>query len=156
MKKSIIISLIFILIPITVFARYYEKTEKIIGKGTIAEPIIIVENISNTKKVEVNKNTKEEYIFKVKNYYIDKNENKKISEVGFYYTINVINKDSNFPIAYKLLDEENKEIDLSKLVIKKDELYEKTFKLVIYWEDKEKASEQDEIEVEVKASQMLT
>lgn len=167
MKQKIVVILIIILIIClsqNTFSRFYEKLEKTLIKAEIAEPIIKFESMNETIKVNnFNKNVDEkEYTFKIKNYEIIEDGKKKISEVSFDYVIEINNKNNNFPVKYKLYDKQNgEEIILNgnksnKINIKKEKEFEKTYKLVVMWDETKKmdASEKStDIEILVRASQ---
>lgn len=167
MKKIQIIKIlasffiIIVVIQTNSFARYYESLNKITGKATIAEPIIKVENLQETIIENINKNSKEkEYYFNVKNYLINEKNNKKITEVDFDFFIEIKNSDTNFPIKYKLIDCENSEELLnnksitSKIHINRNVEFNKTYKLVIEWDDRENIqSVTDNIDIVVSVSQ---
>lgn len=162
--KILVISLIFICfyLQLPTFARYYESIENILGQGVIAEPIIIVENLSDTISMEVNKKTEvKEYNFIIKNYELDSSNNKKISEVDFCYDISIQNYDDNFPIEYELYDcitgEEllNGRNNSDKFQILKNVEFEKEYKLVVSWKDKNDMSSIDDIDIIINISQVL-
>ena len=161
-KICLLLILIFILIPIITYARYFEKIEAIKGKATIAEPIFIVESLSEKIISEINKESGEkEYIFKIKNY-IKENENKKrICEVNMSYNIEIINKNDSFPVKYELYeinstenlienDNKTKEIDILKNVE-----YEQTYKLVATWQEKDlDLASNDNVRIIINSSQI--
>ena len=107
LKLMLIISLIILLIfsQKTVFARYYQALEKTSAKATIAEPIIKVEALQEAIIMEINKESEiKQYSFIIKNYELDSNNTKRITEVGFLYDIEIKNSSENFPIRYELYD----------------------------------------------------
>lgn len=165
MKKIAVLIINFIILCIFLqlpsFARYYELLNNIVGRATIAEPIIKVENLQDTIKTEVNKETtNKEYYFIVKNYEIDSFNNKRISEVDFYYDIEIKNYDDNFPVEYKLYDCDTGEELLNgnnisdKFEIEKNVEYERKCKLIINWNSKEEMSSIDDIDIIINVSQI--
>lgn len=158
-KMILIISLLLISYSIPIFARYYETLESFSGKAIIAEPIIKVEPLQETIKMEVNKESViKEYKFIVKNYEVSENI-KRINEVDFLYDIEIKNSDENFPIKYELFEvETGKEIlnGLNKvqgLEILKNVEYEKEYKLQVTWKNKENMSSENNIDIVITASQ---
>lgn len=109
LKLIFLISLVIICFSNPIFARYYETLQSFSGKATIAEPIIKIENLQDTIKMEVNKESNiEEYNFIIKNYELEENQ-KRINEVYFEYSIEIKNTCENFPIRYELYDVESGE-----------------------------------------------
>lgn len=107
LKVMLIISfaLCLIFFEPQIFARYYETLDTITAEATIAEPIIKVEALQDTIKMEINKESNiTQYSFIVKNYEIDSNNKKRINEVDFLYDIEIKNSSENFPIRYELYD----------------------------------------------------
>lgn len=95
----------FVFVQEPIFARYYDSIGKIIGKATIAEPIIKVEALQDTIIMEVNRKSNiSQYNFVIKNYEIDSKNNKRINEIDFLYDIEIKNSTKNFPIRYELYD----------------------------------------------------
>ena len=156
-KILLIISLIIISLNICCYARYYEKIGTIQGKGTIAEPIVIVEGLQDTINLEINKNTEPvQYSFVVKNYKIDSDKNKKISEVDFSYNIVVKSSSSNFPARFELYDFDSGEKISSenKFDILKNIEYEKKYKVIVYWNKLEgEMSSLSDVDILVNVSQ---
>ena len=161
-QSCFIIILIIILIPLVVNARYFEKLQNIRGKAFIAEPIFKVENLQETITETINKETQiKDYIFKIKNYeLLQDGKNKRISEVDMEYNIQIVESDSKFPIMYELYElEDNKNLldNTNKTVnykISKNIEYEKTYKLVVCWKNKqENLSNEDVVKIVVNSSQ---
>lgn len=168
MKKKIVIIIIIIFIILfekKVCARYYEQLEKIFIKSEIAEPIIKFENMQETIIInDFNKNIGEkEYFFKIKNYEISEENEKRISEVSFNYFIEIKNKNNNFPVKYKLYDYNKEEMILTnnktnKFNIEKNKEYEKIYKLVVSWDENRNISNLEnntDIEILVIVSQII-
>lgn len=168
-KNKIIVVLIIILITFftqNTFAKFYEKLEKTLIKAEIAEPIAIFESVSETVKINnFNKYSGEkEYIFKIKNYDILENGERRISEVNFNYFIEIKSTNSNFPIKYKLIDmQNNEEIELinnksNEISMKSEKEFEKGYKLVIMYDETKKVDTNEksaDIEILVKISQSM-
>lgn len=162
-KISIFVICIILVCPVIVRARYFEKIENIQGKGIIAEPIFKVESLQEIVTETINKKTKpKEYVFKVKNYVFENNGNsKRISQVDMSYNIQVINEKSNFPVRYELYEfETNQNIintngKTEDIFIKKDIEYEKKYRLVVFWENKEGLLENnDNIKIIINSNQI--
>lgn len=158
MKKSLIISILIIIIPISVFARYKEEIAKVKTNGIIAEPIVRIEELSEHQVSKMNKNSVKEYKFKVCNYY-DYKETLRISEVNFKYNIEVISTNANFPVKYELYDSDNTELLTGKnitsdFIIHRNGVYEKEYKLIVYWEDKEEPANDTDIKIRINAFQI--
>ena len=104
--KLIIITMFFIMLVLIRFS--VSKYKTMItgnGRGNVAEPIIVLEKdtVINT---EYNKKTGTlEYFFNIKNY-----NSEKINEVECFYNIEIIQDNTNFPIAYKLIDLSNNSV----------------------------------------------
>ena len=158
-KKLLIVSIFIISINICSFARYYEKIGAIQGRATIAEPIVIVEGLQDTISLEINKNTKPiQYCFVVRNYKTDSENNKKISEVDFFYNIVVKSSSTNFPVKFELYDFDSGEkiSNESKFDMLKDVEYEKKYKLIVYWNDlQSEMSSLTDVSVLVNVSQKI-
>ena len=99
----IIVSLL--LITNTSYCRYYERIESIYVSEK-AEPVVRVEKVSDKMiNHDYTKNSANlEYIFLIKNYYVDESGSKKISEVSFDYEIKIIESNNKFPVKYYLFD----------------------------------------------------
>lgn len=159
LKIILIASFMLFAFSTPIFARYYETLQQFTGKATIAEPIIKVEALKDKISMQVNReSTIEEYNFCIKNY-INESKGKRINEVDFLYDIEIINSNENFPIKLELY-EVGKEKELlngtskvSGLEIKKNLEYEKQYKLLAYWESKENMSDENSIDIVIKASQ---
>lgn len=168
MKKTLILKILLSILIILFFiqnysiAQYNEILNKIFVNGTIARPIIVVEKLQDTVIAKIDKDSEnKEYYFKVKNYIINESEEKIITEVDFDFSIEIKNSNNNFPIKYELYDCENKKRllngkDISeKIYINKNIEFEKTYKLVVSWEDKkELVGNLDDIEVIVNIEQI--
>ena len=104
--RLIIITMLFIMLVLIRFSvSKYKSMINGNGRGNVAEPIIVLEKdtVINT---EYNKKTgKLEYFFNIKNY-----NSEKINEVECFYNIEIIQDNTNFPIAYKLIDLSNNEV----------------------------------------------
>ena len=148
--------IIFILNPINVFARYYEKIGNIWCYMDIAQPIVEIEK-SNTIVKEINSNSKiEEFYFTIKNY-----NKTKISEIDFLYDIEIKNANNNFPIEYKLYDcisgdevlnGTNKTLqEEMKKYIKVNNKY----RLVILWKDKINQNSSTDIDIIINVIQNI-
>ena len=158
MKKSLIISILIIIIPITAWARYQSETSTVKTNGIIAEPIVRIEEIDQHQIYEMNKQSVEEYRFKVCNY------NKigdiaRISEINFKYNIEIVNTNSNFPIRFELYNSNNNEIlngknITSDFLIQRNNIYEKEYRLIIYWEDKTELANTTDVNIKVNAFQI--
>ncbi len=146
-----------------VMAKYYEMLNKVFVRSTIAQPIIVVQNLQDTVISEMNKKSgNKEYYFKIKNYK-QENSQKQITEVDFDCYIEIKNSNIYFPIKYELYDCSNNEMILEteniskKIHIEKDVEFEKNYKLVVSWDNKEIVQgELDEIEIEVHIVQANT
>lgn len=162
-KKILIIILIFIIgvFPIKVFSRYYQKNQNIKLYLKMAEPIIKVEPKQNTIIKKVNANTQiEEYHFIIKNYDIIDN-NKKISEVGFSFNVEIKSSNNQFPIRYEIFDclsekeimqEDNKTSNIS---INKNEEFERCYKLCLKYDKEKKSKVTNEIDIVVNIEQEM-
>jgi hypothetical protein len=162
LKNSLVVLLIILVIlgiPNVSRARYYEFLNMMSVRANIAEPIIQVESLQNKIIQSINKESEiQEYLFVVRNY---ENENsKKISEVDFSYTIEIISSNENFPIKIELYDvQDNLEILNGKnisenIFIKKEIEYEKQYKLVVTWEKtNNELSDSDNIHIVVNVNQ---
>ena len=162
-RFCIIILSFIVLIPLVVNARYFEKIENIKGKATIAESIFKVENLQETITDTINKESPaKEYVFNIKNYVLENNGiTKRISQVDMAYNIEIINEKQNFPIKYELYEEGKSQNLLNEngktedIFISKDIEYLKTYKLVVYWENKEGTLENtDNVKIIVNSSQV--
>lgn len=169
MKKIQIVKILLSMIAIIflmqgkAMAKYYEMLNKIFVRTTIAEPIIVVENVQDTVISEMNKRSEnKEYYFKIKNYKQENNE-KKTTEVDFDCYIEVKNSNIYFPIKYELYDCSNNEMILEtkneskKIHIEKNIEFEKNYKLVVSWDNKEIVQGNvDDIEIEIHIVQANT
>lgn len=162
-KLSIVVAIILI-IPTISFARYYEKIQNIKANATIAEPIFKVENHREKINQTIDKESYiEEYTFSIKNYEIDSiTNNKRISQVDLEYMIEIINEKENFPIEYKLYEVDNNlEIlnnqNKTELIrIDSNIEYERTYKLVVLWSEKDKELDSNtSLKICVNASQVM-
>lgn len=155
LNKIPVILLAVVLLQITSLSnsKYSTNIEQK-GKAVIAEPIIILESFENDDKFVNKLDFPLEYQFKIKNY----NDN-KINEVDFLYNIEVIESNSNFPIKYKIIDTtNNKEIALNNnitenLKIQKQVKDEKTFKIILEWEEKENMPEEIDLKLKLNLKQ---
>ena len=147
-----------------VIAKFYEKLEKIKVSFTIAEPIFKVEQIQETINIKnFNKENQKEYIFKIKNFETESENKKRISKVSFEIIIEILNSNSNFPVNYKLYAD-NEEIILKEnksetIFIEKDIEFEKTYKLVVFYQEKlnvKKTNNESNIEILIKSNQVLS
>lgn len=156
-KKALIVSTILLLIPINAFAVYYSLNEiKVTGK--IAEPIILFEEIDQYQNVEFYKGSTKEYKFKIKNYYLDNSNLKRINNVNLSYNLEII-YNSDFPIEVELYDSNNKELlkgenTTPQMNLKNGIESEDIYKLIVYWNEKEKMSANTDISIKVNASQI--
>ena len=157
--RFIIITFLFItLFNNFCYARYTELINSGSYYATIAEPYFVVIPIQETYVFEANKqNINKEYFFIVKNY--DDN-NKKASEVDLEFDIEISLSNTNFPVSYKLFDcTTNEELLLDnsnktqKIFIGKNILFERQYKLVTSWCDKQNMSENVEIYIIINSSQ---
>ena len=156
MKKKNIFLLIIIIIISSYKSFCYARYNEFLGQtkyyASIAEPIFIVQPIQDIVSIDVNKeyennisrdradseNVIKEYIFMVKNY--DNVENNiRISEIDIKFKIKILIENNLFPIELKLYDcLSNEEIILdesncsSEIVIEKNVLFEKQYKLIVY------------------------
>ena len=164
MKRKIIIFILILIItiPLIANARYFEKIENIVGKAKIAEPIFKVENLQDAIIQTVNKESViKEYVFKIKNFELENNgSSKRISQVDMLYNIEIDKRAANFPIQYELYEinstenllQDNKKTQDFK--ISKDLEYEKTYKLIANWQDREGILDADDIvEIKINATQ---
>lgn len=160
-KNNKFIILTFLLITLFdnfSYARYYETINAGSYYAKIAEPIFMVLPIQETYEFEANEqNINKEYYFIVKNY--DDN-NPKVSEVDLEFDIEIELSNNNFPVSFKLYDcISNEEIILDslnrteKIFIEKNTVFERQYKLVTYWNEKQEMSENVEINIVVNASQ---
>ncbi len=168
MKKTLILKILLSTLVILLFIQNYSVAQyngilnKIFVNGTIARPIIVVEKLQDTVIAKMDKDSEnKEYYFKVKNYIINQSKEKIITEVDLNFSIEIKNSNSNFPIKYELYDCENEEKllnggDISeKICINKNIEFEKTYKLVVSWEDKnELVGNLDDIEIIVNIEQI--
>ena len=154
---------IMILFPVIVNARYFEKLENFEGRGTIAEPIFKVEKLQDTINTTINKESGiQEYIFKIKNFVLeDDGISKRISQVDMIYNIEIINEKENFPVRYELyeLDTDQNLLNengiIKDIVINKNIEYEKNYRLVVFWENKDGILENtDNIKIIINSSQL--
>lgn len=162
-KLKIVIFSIAILIVFqsSSFARYYESLKNIYGKATIAEPIVKVEALQEPIITEFNKNTQaKEYYFTIKNYEINSNNEKRISEVDFEFAIQIKNSENTFPIKYELYEcDTGNEIlngnnTTEKIVMEKSKVFDKKYKLKVLWNSNIQAiAANDNIEIIVEAFQ---
>lgn len=160
-KRIFIIFVLIIMIAnIPCLARYY-KNIKCSYSTSIAYPIVRVENVSNmVENLDYNKNCQElEYIFDVKNYYLE-NESITISEVDFDYEVEIVESNVHFPISYELFEDGNEEgvaiqnNKTGKYHISKRNQYIKRFRLVAKWNDsKELIGAEDNIDIKINVIQ---
>jgi len=162
MKKTNKLIVIFFLIITFInnysFARYMESINVGNYYAKIAEPIFVVTEVQETYEFEANEqNINKEYYFIVKNY--DDNS-QRVSEVDLEFDIEIELSNNNFPVSFKLYDcTSNEEIFLDnlnktgKIFIEKNTVFEKQYKLVTYWNEKQEMSENVEINIIVNASQ---
>lgn len=148
-----------LIFPIEAFARYYQKNKNIKLCLKIAEPIIKVEAKQNTIVKKINKNTQiEEYHFIVKNYEII-NNNKKVSEIGFSFNIEIKNSNNKFPIKCELYDCLSEKEILQKddktesIIINKNEEFERCYKLYLKYDKEKSLKTSNEIDVIVNINQ---
>lgn len=163
-KKIIITTIIISLLFNTkVIGRFYEKLDRIKVSSVIAQPIFKFEQMVETIDINnFNEESEKEYIFKIKNFEIKEENQKRISQVSFEVTIEILNLSNNFPVKYQLYDE-NKELILKenkseKILIEKDIEFEKIYRLVVYFDksfNMQNANNQSTIEILVKANQLL-
>ena len=160
-KRIIVLILLFIAFSVSSYAKYYKKIN-LMYKSYIAEPIIIVEEISpKTIDTNYNRDTGElEYSFCVKNFEVDENGNKKFSEIEFDYEIIIENNNNNFPVRLELYD-----LDTEEELLKGNEKtnkehicnnceYQKNYKLYAIWdESKELIGNSCNAKVKVKVTQ---
>ena len=163
MKKIVFIILILFLVVIISnisFAKYSSLISNIKGEAIIAEPIIICER-DNVIKSDFNKESVlPEYKFSIKNYLQDEN-GIKINEVDFYYNIEIVNSNENFPVEYELYDcETGNKIELLEnktefFNIAKGEKEDKNFKLLLKWNNnkQDKLSEFNNIKILIEVIQ---
>ena len=127
-----ILSIILILIETTSYARYI-NTEVVKGKQKIVKPIL---NMKEGIPIKIdNENRTKSYEFSIENF-----KDNDVSEIGFWYTIQIvsnINLESNFNI--RLYNEEG-EIQLSNLktdsiLIKGNERIEQKYKINIEYNE---------------------
>ena len=152
MKKLLVISLILLMIPITTIASYNSSVNLKV-KSQIAEPILRIECLDNKVEKEFKKNSIEEFNFAVKNYTGD-----RISEIDFYYTIQIIIDNNNFPAEIELFDSKENELlagnlKTSKIAIYKNEEEYNQYKLVVKWKDKENLDSNANISIKIDAFQ---
>jgi hypothetical protein len=153
MKRSLIVSIVIILLPITAFAMYKDSCI-VNAKAKIAEPIFLVESINEKEDSYFYDNSIKEYCFKVKN-----NVNQRNSEVDFSYKILVEYSNSNFPVKCQLFNSKNEEIlkgnnSTEYILVEKNKSYDEEYRLVVSWKDGENLSEKTDINIEVVALQM--
>ena len=129
------------------FAKYSSLISNIKCVAIIAEPIIICER-DNVIKSQFNKESVlPEYNFSIKNYLQDENRI-KINEVDFFYNIEIVNSNENFPVEFELFDcETGNKIDLLEnktefFNIAKGEKEDKKYKLLLKWN---KSSKQNKL-----------
>lgn len=149
-------------VPTLSNAIYYEILENIRGKCTIAEPIFKVQNLQDTIFQEIDKTSKiDTYKFSIKNFILENNQSKRISEVDLEYEIEVLSEDKNFPIKYELFEEgenvnllkENNKTD--KIKIESNKEYEKIYTLKVTWNKKnENISDSNSLKIVVNSSQL--
>ncbi len=155
-SKLIMLFLLMIFyLKIYSFAMYCESLKNIQIRANIAEPIIKIEPLQETIFCKMNSNSEnKEYIFSIKNYYINENNIKRISETDFDFNFEVTVSNKQFPIKYKLYDcNTQKEIlDFNeKIHIEKDIEFENKYKLVIFWQEKTEMAKNANVEIIVKA-----
>lgn len=153
MRRSLIVSLIIILVPITVFAMY-KDTSTVSVSAKIAEPIFIVESMNEKEECYFYDDSIKEFCFNIKN-----NVNQRNSEVDFSYKILIEFSNSNFPIKCQLFNSKNEELlngnnSTDYILVEKDKPYNEEYRLVVSWKDGENLSEKTDINIEVVASQM--
>ena len=157
MKKIIPISILMFFIPISVFA-IYNKAIDAEGKGTIAEPIVILEKMEEPKVLQFDKNTIQEIRFKVKNNY-NCDSTLRINEVNMQYDILLQESNENFPIKYELYNSKNEELlkgnkRVNNISINKNSEYEEEYKLVIKWKSVEIPSNDLNVGIKINAYQI--
>ncbi|MCR5186645.1 MAG: hypothetical protein K6D97_05975 [Clostridia bacterium] len=160
-KRIVIFLVIFMAFAINSYARYF-KSINVEYQGQIAEPIIKVQGITGkTSNNDYNRNTGElEYFFNIKNYEIEDNGSKRITEVDFNYEIYLEETNHNFPIKYELYDmstgEEllNGENKTLPKHIHRNKEFIQNYKLVVKWdESKHLEGNKDMIDIKVKVMQ---
>ena len=143
--KITILSIILILIETTSYARYI-NTEVVKVKPKIVKPIL---NMKEGIPIKIdNENRTKSYEFSIENF-----KDNDVSEIGFWYTIQIvssINLESNFNI--RLYNEEG-EIQLSNLktnpiLIKGNERIEQKYKIYIECNESEEEEDYRERELE--------
>lgn len=160
-KKIILFTLLFMAFTVNSYGRYFKSINSRYY-GQIAEPIIKVQGIS-TKVIDkdFNRNVGEiEYLFDIKNFEIEKNGSKRITEVDFNYEIYLEETNQNFPVKYALYDMSTGEEllngnnkTLSKH-ISRDKEYIKNYKLVARWdESKVLIGKENLIDIKIKVTQ---
>lgn len=134
-KLLILFVLIIILQSIKITNSKYMKSFIKEYRGSIAEPIIELENYDSIEKLVNKFDFPMEYIFKIKNF----NENQEINEVDFLYNIEPIFSNNNFPVKWKIVDESKNEIITNETFFKlsKGHKEEKIYKLILEWDDKD-------------------
>lgn len=141
LKTKLIILTILLILFYTPNISISKYSSQIVQEGiaSIAEPIIIIEEIVEPISMLIDKNSFPlEYSFIIKNY-----DGDKINEVDFYYNIEIQNSTENFPITYKLIENNTgEEIPLennktANLQICKSIEEEKNLKLILEWDRKE-------------------
>ena len=164
MKKEYKLFLIVIIVSSVLknncFGRYFEKIDEQAYYANIAEPIFIVTPFQETNEFKLDKNnTNKEYLFVIKNYE-NMDDNIRISEVDFKFNIEILLSNNSYPLQLKLIDcTNNEEIQLDNLnktkdfIIKKNELFEKQYKLIIYWDKIFNLAENINVEVIINSSQ---
>lgn len=156
MKKILLASIIIAIIPISVFAMYHKEITAS-GKGKIAEPIVILEKLEESKTIQFDKNTVQEISFKVKNYYVG--SIKRINETDFKYDIIIQESNENFPIKYELYNSKNEELlngnkRVNSISINKNSEDEETYRLVIKWKSIENPLQNLNVGIKINAYQI--
>lgn len=157
--------LILILLIISFFqnycyAIYYESLGKTKYYASIAEPIFIIIPSQDMCKFKAYKNNiNKEYIFTIKNNYND-GDNIRISEVDIKFYITIQKSKNNIPLQFRLYDcLSNSEIPLDEsnkseeIISPKNELFERQYKVVVYWDESIKLFENVDIEILINGAQ---
>lgn len=160
-KKILLFTLMFIAFTVNSYGRYFKSINSRY-QGQIAEPIIKVQGVS-TKIIneDFNRNVGEiEYLFDIKNFEIEQDGYKRITEVDFNYEIYLEETNQNFPVKYKLYDMSTGEELLNgnnrtlPKHISRDKEYIKKYKLIAKWdESKVLIGKEDVIDIKIKVTQ---
>lgn len=160
MKKTrIIIIVIIVVIGIFFFSNwsFAKYAETVLGKATceIKYPIFIVENSDEIQgRISSINNNYYETDFNVLNYISNDNET-KISEIDFEYTIKILPSTLDFPVRYRLINlKTNEEIalnpNLESLPINlREEMENHNYKLIVEW-DKDNTNQNLDEKLDVK------